>query len=98
MRINLNNAPSSLLADNNPQEGDIYSKGGGTPGFWWVISVSQNGDVYVLAIDLTGKVTGAQRYGRSYFAERDHRRVGRADIPEINVEWFLKEFIRDIIL
>lgn len=87
MRLDLSHAPADVLKDDNPSVGDIYRKAGGQPGFWWIISVTPNGDAYALAFDNSGQITGAQRYGRSYFAERDHRRVGRADVPPINVEW-----------
>jgi hypothetical protein len=87
--LKIDNAPAEVFRDNNPQVGDIYRKAGGTPGFWWVIAVCNNGDAYVLALDNRGQITGAQRYGRNYFAERDHRRVGFATIPVVEPEWLL---------
>lgn len=88
MRLNMDGAPDSVREERGPIVGDIYRKAGGSPGFWWVISVTGSGDVYVLSFDMQGLVTGAQRYGRSYLAERDHRRVGHADVPLIDVEWY----------
>jgi hypothetical protein len=88
MRLNLSNAPADILKDDNPSLGDIYRKAGGQPGFWWIIALTNNGDAYALAFDNNGQITGVQRYRRSYFAEHDHRRVGHADIPSIDPEWF----------
>jgi len=88
MKLDLSGAPSSAIENESPQVGDIYRKAGGPPGFWWVVSVCPNDDCYVLTFDRNGQVTGAQRYGASYLSRNDHRRVGRADLPPINVEWF----------
>ena len=88
MKLDLSGAPADVMKDEAPQVGDIYRKAGGPPGFWWVVSTQRNGDCYVLSIDVEGQITGAQRYGMSYLGRNDHRRVGRADIPQINVEWF----------
>lgn len=84
--LNLSNAPPEVLKDDNPQVGDIYRKGGGTPGFWWIITVQQNA-VIAIAFDSGGNITGAQRYVRTYFAERDYRRVGYASVPQVEPEW-----------
>ena len=88
MKLNLANAPYQVIEDDSPAVGDIFRKAGGQPGFWWIISTKPNGDCIVIAFDVSGNPTGACRYGLSYFAKNDHRRVGRADVPSIDPEWF----------
>ena len=87
MRLDLSAAPQDALKDEAPQIGDIYRKAGGPPGFWWVVSTCQNGDCYVLTFDREGTITGAQRYAQSYLSRNDHRRVGFAELPPIQVQW-----------
>lgn len=88
LSLNINNAPSEILRTNYPEPGDVYSKAGGQPGFWVVVSVTERGNqCIVLSFDMQGVVTGAQRYGISYFHENSHRRIGRTEIPTFNVEW-----------
>jgi hypothetical protein len=76
------------MRTNLPEPGDVYSKAGGTPGFWVVVSVTERGSqCCVLAFDMEGQVTGASRYGISYFPDNSHRRVGVVEIPSFNVTW-----------
>ena len=86
-KLDLSTAPRDVLHDESPKVGDIFRKAGGPPGFWWVISVKQNDDCYVLTFNLEGEITGAQRYGASYLSRNDHRRVGFAEVPTVQVEW-----------
>lgn len=86
LALNLNGAPPEVMRSPSPEVGDVYSKAGGQPGFWVVVAVIPTSCI-VMAFDMTGQVTGASRYGASYFRDNDHRRVGRVEIPTFNVEW-----------
>jgi len=87
LTLNTSAAPSELLRSPWPEPGDVYTKAGGQPGFWAVISVTPAGSCYVLAFDLEGQITGAQAYRASYFGENHHRKVGRVELPTFAVEW-----------
>jgi len=88
MRLNLSAIPDEIRRiSSTPEPGDVYRKAGGQPGFWVVISVRANGDCYVLAYDNVGELTGAARYGASYFSDRPNRLVGRVKLPDFEVEW-----------
>lgn len=88
MRLNLNDIPEDYRRIASPQVGDVYSKAGGSPGFWVVVSVKPNGDCYVLAYDSVGELTGASRYAASYFYNNNDQLVGRTQLPDMmNVEW-----------
>lgn len=86
LTLNLAGAPIEVMRTNYPEPGDVYSKAGGQAGFWVVVATGNTG-CYVLAFDLEGQVTGANRYGISYFRDNSHRRVGRVEVPSFNVEW-----------
>ena len=88
LHLNVLNAPAEVLKDENPSVGDIYRKAGGPPGFWWIISVMAGVGCYAISFNRNGYITGCQRYNTSYFAEKDHRRVGFAEVKVINPEWF----------
>ena len=83
--LDFSTAPPEALRGEYPQPGDIYRKAGGPPGFWWIVSVCQNGDAYAFALDTEGRITGANRYGASYFERNYSRRVGHAELPSITV-------------
>lgn len=86
--LNVSNAPEEIMRSNLPQPGDVYSKAGGQPGFWVVVAITEReNQAIVLSFDMQGRVTGAQRYGISYFRDNCHRRVGSTEIPTFNVEW-----------
>jgi hypothetical protein len=87
MRLITDNAPPEAIDLGGPRPGDVYSKAGGQPGFWLVVAATSGGYANVLAYDLEGNITGAQRYSAAYFEERDHRRVGRCTLPDLSVEW-----------
>lgn len=88
LKLNVEGIPVEFARSNYPEPGDVYSKAGGQPGFWVVVAITERGNqCIVLAFDMQGTVTGAQRYGVSYFHENCHRRVGRTEIPQFNVEW-----------
>lgn len=86
LTLNLGSAPPELLRSGYPEPGDVYSKAGGQPGFWVIVSVN-GAQCCVLAFDMDGQVTGASRYGLSYFRDNSHRRVGTVEIPAFNVVW-----------
>lgn len=89
LRLNIGDAPPEVSGDESPQVGDVYRKAGGPPGYWVVVSVCPNADVYVLAFNRDGYVTGAQRYMANYLTRNDHRRVGRLKTAfDFDVEWF----------
>lgn len=88
LTLNISDAPPEVMRSDWPEPGDVYSKAGGQPGFWVVVSVTPNGSqCCVLAFDMQGQVTGASRYGLHYFRDNSHRRVGRVEIPSFNVQW-----------
>jgi hypothetical protein len=88
LKLDMDGAPAAVLQGDGVQTGDIYSKAGGAPGFWWVIALKPNGDAIVLSTDMSGEITGAQRYGTEYLRRNIHRRVGRTDLPPpLNVRW-----------
>lgn len=88
LRLSVEGMPAEYARTNYPEPGDVYSKAGGQPGFWVVVAVTPNeAQCIVLAFDMNGRVTGASRYGISYFRDNSHRRVGRTEIPQFNVEW-----------
>lgn len=72
-----------------PKVGDIYQPRAGQPGYWWIIGITK-GEYHHTAIylvfNLHGEITGAQRAGMRYLGERN--KVGYAEIPPINPEWF----------
>lgn len=86
LTLNLQDAPAELTRSNYPEPGDVYSKAGGQPGFWVIVFVN-SAQCCVLAFDMEGQVTGASRYGLSYFRDNSHRRVGTVEIPTFNVVW-----------
>jgi hypothetical protein len=86
LKLELGGAPPEVMRTNYPEPGDVYSKAGGQPGFWVVVAVTENATT-VLAFDMEGQITGAQRYGIHYFRDNMHRRVGNVEIPMFNVEW-----------
>ena len=86
LKLDLGNIPEEILEMGSPQPGDVYTKAGHKAGFWVVIAVNGN-SCYCLAFDIEGNVTGCQNYGPSYFRERDHRFVGRTEVPELKVQW-----------
>jgi len=88
LRLDVSGLPAELARGEAPEPGDIFSKAGGQPGFWWIIDVKPNGDCYALAFDTRGSITGANRYAASYFWNNMHRRVGFAALPAPVVpEW-----------
>lgn len=78
LTLDLGAAPAEFMRSNYPEPGDVYSKAGGQPGFWVVVSVTQT-QCCVMAFDMEGQVTGASRYGLSYFRDNSHRRVRQSD-------------------
>lgn len=88
MSLDVASAPEEYVRTNLPEPGDVYSKAGGPPGFWLVVAVTpRENQCVVLSFDMQGQVTGAQRYGISYFRDNSHRRVGRTTIPSFQIEW-----------
>lgn len=87
LTLDMSSAPDELTRSPWPEPGDVYSKAGGQPGFWAVISVTRAGSCYVLAFDLEGQITGANAYRASYFAENRSRKVGRVELPTFAVIW-----------
>lgn len=67
LTLDLTGAPPEVLRTPWPEPGDVYSKAGGQPGFWAVISVTPQGNCYVLSFDLQGHITGANSYRASYW-------------------------------
>lgn len=87
-RLNVEDAPEDVRRVDHPEPGDVYRKAGGPGGFWVIIAVTPNGSAYALGFDLEGELKTAQQYSANYFDRNDHRRVGRCQLPQFNVEWF----------
>lgn len=86
-QLDFSAAPPEALRGDCPNQGDIYRKAGGPPGFWWVIAVTEGGSAYVLALSPTGRIVGANSYPAHYFERNFSRRVGFAEVPEVTVSW-----------
>ena len=72
------------------QPGDIFKKAGGSPGFFMVVAISKNGMgemAHVVGYDTDGRPTSTASYGLHYFARNLVRRLGRAELPPLNVQW-----------
>lgn len=87
--IPMEGAPEEALRS-DVQPGDIFKKHGGAPGFFMVIAISKNGMgemAHVVGYDIDGRPNSTASYGLHYFARNLARRLGRAEIPPLNVQW-----------
>ncbi len=87
--ISIENAPPEVLRS-LVEPGDVFKKAGGSPGFFMVIAISKNGMgdmVHVVGYDVTGRPSSTASYGLHYFERNLMRRVGHADLPDLNIAW-----------
>jgi hypothetical protein len=87
LTVDLSGAPREALRGDYPRPGDVYRKAGGPPGFWWIVSCQQEGDVYALSMDMQGNINGSTRYAGHYFERNFQRRVGWIEMPSLAVQW-----------
>lgn len=72
------------------EPGDVFKKYGGSAGFFMVIAISKNGMgdmVHVVGYDISGKPNSTASYGLHYFERNLDRRIGHADLPDLNIAW-----------
>jgi hypothetical protein len=80
--LNLQNEPCELKTQ-ACEPGDLYMS---SKGQYWLIVAVKNGRAALIVYDQNGIPTAVQTYGSSYI-ESNKRRVGRVEIPTLEVEW-----------
>lgn len=87
--ISMDGAPEEAIRS-VVEPGDVFKKAGGSPGFFLVIAISKAGMgemAHVVGYDVTGRPNSTASYGLHYFERNLVRRLGRVDLPDLNIVW-----------
>jgi hypothetical protein len=88
MRINVEGMPEEMRRGPMPEPGDVFRKYGGPSGFWVCVAV-RGQNAHLLAVDMSGDITGCQTYPAHYFERNSYRLAGRVrSLPDLEVDWF----------